>query len=83
MKNIMKCMWCMCKEDFEINGVLVGIKGDELKVTDAISEKEEDVRGYCDIKNLTINGVYWANWSEVEGNGALTNVLWLDEFVSN
>ena len=77
-------MKCICKDNFEINGVLVGSKGDELEVTDAISndgESVEDVSGYCDVKNLTTNEVYWTTWSEVEGDGALTNVLWLDEFV--
>ena len=76
-------MKCICKEDFEINGVMIGIKGDKLEVIDAIpenGENAEDVKGYCNIKNLTTNKTFWATWNEVEGDGALTNVLWIDEF---
>lgn len=76
-------MKCICKNTFEINGVLVGNKGDELEVFDAIpndGESAEDVSGYCDIINLTSHELFLACWSEVEGNGALTNVLWFDEF---
>ena len=77
-------MKCICKENFEINGVLVGIKGDELEVFDAVpndGESAEDVSGYCDIINLTRHELFLACWSEVEGDGALTNVIWLDEFI--
>ena len=45
----------ICTENFEINDVFVGNKGDVLEVTDAIpkeNETLEDVFGYCDIKNI-------------------------------
>lgn len=73
-------MKCVCKNDFEINGILVGNKGDELEVVDAIPENGEDVSGYCDIRNLTTDEIFWATWNEIEGDGALANVFWLDEF---
>ena len=76
-------MKCICKDNFEINGNLIGIKGDELEIADAIpnyGESAEDVNGYCDIKNLTTDEVIFACWSEVEGDGALTDILWIDEF---
>lgn len=77
-------MKCICRDNFEINDVLIGAKGDELEVIDAIAEdgeNPEDVMGYCDIKNLTTNKIFWATWSEVDDNEVLTNILWLDEFV--
>ena len=77
-------MKCICRDNFEINDVLIGAKGDELEVIDAIAEdgeNPEDVMSYCDIKNLTTNKIFWATWSEVDDNEVLTNILWLDEFV--
>ena len=73
-------MKCICKENFEINEVLVGNKEDVLVVVDAMpigNETAEDVLGYCDVINLTTNQVFEATWCEVEGNGALADVVWL------
>lgn len=71
-------MECMCKDDFIINDVLIGRKGDLLEITDAIPENEEDVSGYCDIKNLTTGQITWSNWSEIEGYGALNDIVWTE-----
>ena len=59
----------ICKEKFEINGVLVGNKGDVLEITNATPtdcETSEDVKGYCDILNTTTNQLYNASWIDVE-----------------
>lgn len=72
-------MKCMCKDDFIVNDILIGRKGEWLEVTDAIPENEEDVSGYCDIRNLTTGQLIWATWNEVEEDEALTNVLWTEE----
>lgn len=64
-------MKCTCKENFEINDVLVAVKGDLLEVVDATD-------GYCDIHNLTTGKIYEATWSEAEDYEAITDVTWLD-----
>ena len=61
----------ICKEDFEINGILVGNKGDVLEITDAIPREEEnetleDVEGYCDILNTTKKRFFEATWIDVD-----------------
>ena len=59
----------ICKENYEINDILVGNKGDLLEITDAIpkeNEYAEDVVGYIDIKNLTTNEIYEATWIDVD-----------------
>ena len=59
----------ICKENYEINDILVGNKGDLLEITDAIpkeNEDTEDVVGYIDIKNLTTNEIYEAIWIDVD-----------------
>ena len=61
----------ICKEDFEINGVLVGNKGDVLEITDATPREEEnetleDVKGYCDILNTTKKQSFEATWIDVD-----------------
>ena len=58
----------ICKENFEINDILVGKKGDVLEITNAIpkeNETLEDVEGYCDINNLNTNQLYNATWIDV------------------
>lgn len=64
-----KIMKYICKENYEINDILVGNKGDLLEITDAIpkeNENAEDVVGYIDIKNLTTNEIYEATWIDVD-----------------
>ena len=59
----------ICKENYEINDILVGNKGDLLEITDAIPNENEDaenVVGYIDIKNLTTNEIYEATWIDVD-----------------
>ena len=61
----------ICKADFEINGILVGNKGDVLEITNAIpreneNETLEDVEGYCDILNTTKNRFFEATWIDVD-----------------
>lgn len=61
----------ICKEDFEINGVLVGNKGDVLEITNATPREEEnetleDVKGYCDILNTTKKRSFGATWIDVD-----------------
>lgn len=59
----------ICKENYEINDILVGSKGDLLEITDAIpkeNEDAEDVDGYIDIKNLTTNKIYEATVIDVD-----------------
>lgn len=58
----------ICTGDFEINDILVGIKGDVLEITDAIptgDETLEDVEDYVDIKNLNTNEMFCATWIDV------------------
>lgn len=60
----------ICKEDFEINDILVGNKGDVLEITNAIpreneNETLEDVEGYCDILNITKKRFFEATWIDV------------------
>ena len=59
----------ICKEKFEVNEIVIGKKGDILNITDAIpsaNEDLEDVKGYCDIANLTTNQIYNATWIDVD-----------------
>ena len=61
----------ICKNDFEINGILIGKQNDVLEIVDAApgcNETLEDVLGYCDIKNLTTSNTYNATWVDVEEN---------------
>ncbi len=63
-------MQYICSEDFIINDILIGKKNDVLEIVDAVpndDESVEDVRGYCDIKNLTTNESYNATWLDVNG----------------
>lgn len=58
----------ICKEDFEINGFLIGNKGDVLDITDAVpslNETLEDVAGYCDILNVNTKRLFEATWIDV------------------
>ena len=81
VKNIKKYI---CKEDFIINDVFVGHKGDVLKVTDATpneNETTEDVAGYCDILNITTNEQFEATWMDIDETILVTSVFdALDEF---
>lgn len=70
----------ICKEDLKINNTSVGKKGDILEITDAIPDKKfnetlEDVKGYCDILNISTNQTYEATWFEVNCNLAVGNLL--------
>ena len=59
----------VCKENFEINDVFVGSKGDVLEITDTIpkeNETWEDVAGYSDIKNLNTNQMFDATWIDID-----------------
>ena len=59
----------ICKDNFEINDILVGTKGDLLEVTDAVipnGTDAEDYDGYCDIKNLNTNQVFEATWMDID-----------------
>ena len=61
----------LCIENFKINNILVGKKGDILEIIDAIPEDNEtleNVEGYVDIKNLTTNKIYNATWIDVNVN---------------
>jgi len=74
----------ICKEDFIINDVFVGHKGDVLKVTDVTpneNETTEDVAGYCDILNITTNEQFEATWMDIDETILVTSVFdALDEF---
>lgn len=62
-------MQYICKEKFEVNETVVGNKGDVLVITDAApkaNEDLEDVKGYCDIANLTTNQSYESTWMDVD-----------------
>ena len=70
----------ICKKDFKINEILVGTKGDVLEIIDAIpdeifNETIEDVKGYCDILNITTNTKYNATWFDVNCNLAVENLV--------
>lgn len=59
----------ICNEDFKINDVLVGKKGDVLEITDAIPEKNEtleQVEGYVNIKNLNTNTEFESTWIDID-----------------
>lgn len=56
----------MCEKDFNVNGFLVGVKGDEVEV-----ENAENVRGCCEITNLTTNEKYIATWLDIEMSSAI------------
>lgn len=68
----------VCKNNFEVNGILIGKKNDMLDVVDAVPNKNEsleDVHGYCDIKNLTTNKSYNATWLDVEENESAISII--------
>ena len=58
-----------CKETFKINETIIGGKGEIISITDAVPNKDEtieDVKGYCNIQNLTTNKFFNATWLDVE-----------------
>ena len=62
-------MKCICKETYDINGVVVGKIGDIIKIVDAVpndGENYEDVDGYCDIINETTGEMFNATWLDVD-----------------
>lgn len=68
----------VCKKDFEINGVLIGHKGDVLVITDAkpsSGQTKEDVAGYCDIENTVTKQRFEAAWMDI---GDELNLLTVD-----
>ena len=61
----------ICTENFEINGILVGNKGDVLEIIDAIPRANEtlaDVEGYVYIKNLNTNQIFDATWIDADND---------------
>ena len=61
----------ICNEDFYINEFLVGKKGDVLEITNAVprddeSETLEDVKGYCDIFNVTKKQLFESTWNDID-----------------
>lgn len=59
----------ICKKKFEVNDIVIGSKGDILDITDATpktNENLEDVKGYCDIANLTTKQTYESTWMDVD-----------------
>lgn len=67
----------ICKEKFEIDGILIGEKGDLLRITDAqpsANEDWEDVAGYCTIWNKTTDLTFDTIWNEIDDNAVLKNV---------
>lgn len=59
----------ICKGKFEVNDIVIGKKGDILDITDAVpkaNEDLEDVKGYCDIANLTTNQTFESTWVDVD-----------------
>lgn len=69
----------ICKERFEINGVLIGEEGDVLEITDATPREEEnetleDVEGYCGILNTTKKRFIEAIWIDIDGNVLLEDI---------
>lgn len=64
----------ICAENFEINDVLVGNKGDVLEIVDAVPEEDEtpeNAEGYVDIKNLNTNQLFSATWIDVDDDALL------------
>ena len=64
----------ICKEQFEINGVVIGEKGNVLEITDAVpteNETLEDVLGYCDVFNVNTGITIGTTWIEVEENSLI------------
>jgi hypothetical protein len=58
-----------CKETIKINKTIIGGKGEIISITDAVPSKDEtveDVKGYCDIHNLTTNKFFNATWLDIE-----------------
>lgn len=58
-----------CKEDFKINDVLVGIKGDTIEIKNSTPEDGEspyDVEGYCDITNISTGKKYTATRIDID-----------------
>ena len=62
-------MKCICKDIFNINGIVVGNVGDVLTIVDAVPNNEEsyeDVDGYCDIVNEITGKMFNATWLDVD-----------------
>lgn len=58
-----------CKETIKINETIIGGKGEIISITDAVPSKDEtieDVKGYCNIQNLTTNKFFNATWLDIE-----------------
>lgn len=58
-----------CKETVKINEIIIGGKGEIISITDAVPSKDEtieDVKGYCNIQNLTTNKFFNATWLDIE-----------------
>lgn len=64
----------ICKEQFEINGVVIGERGNVLEITDAVpteNETLEDVLGYCDVYNVNTGIITGTTWIEVDENSLI------------
>ena len=62
-------MKCICKDVYNIDGIVVGNIGDIIKIVDAVpddGESYEDVDGYCDIVNETTGEIFNATWLDVD-----------------
>jgi hypothetical protein len=58
-----------CKETIKINETFIGGKGDIINIVDAVPNKDEtaeQVKGYCDIHNLTTNKIIGTTWLDVD-----------------
>ena len=58
-----------CKETIKINETIIGGKGDIISINNATpyeNETVEDVKGYCNIQNLTTNKFFNATWLDIE-----------------
>ena len=59
----------ICKDTYDIDGMIVGRIGDVITIIDAIphdGESYKDVEGYCDIINETTGKVFGATWIDVD-----------------
>ena len=67
----------ICKERFEINDVVIGEKGDVLRIMDATpteNETWEDVAGYCDVFNENAGLMIGTTWIEIDESLLLEDV---------
>ena len=59
----------VCKDTFDVEGLIIGKPGDIITIIDAVpnnGESYDDIDGYCDIFNETTGEIFGATWLDID-----------------